>query len=62
MAHQCWIEASLEYQSSLESKEEMQKELYTIQGEFLQLLFNGDDLIEIYDVLHGASLKDEEDV
>ena len=60
VAHQCWIAASLEDQSSLESKEEIHKELSTIQGEFLQLISDRDDLIDIADVLHGASLKDGE--
>ena len=60
VAHQCWIAASLEDQSSLESKEEMQKALSTIQGEFLKLLSDRDDFIEVSDVLHGASLKDGE--
>ena len=60
VAHQCWIAASLEDQSSLESKEEMQKALSTIQGEFLKLISYRDDFIEVVDVLHGASLKDGE--
>ena len=60
VSHQCWITASLEDQSSLESKEEMQKALSTIQGEFLKLLYDRDDLIEVDDVLHGSSLKDGE--
>ena len=46
VAQQCWIVASLEDQSSLESKEEMQKALSTIQGEFLKLLFDRDYLID----------------
>ena len=58
MAHQCWIDASLEDQSSLDSKEYMHKALSTIQGEFLKLISDRDDLIEVSDVLHGASLKD----
>ena len=61
VAHPYWIAASLEYQSSLESKE-IQKALSTIQGEFLKLLSDRDDLIEVADVLHGASLKDEEEI
>ena len=60
VAHQCWIVASLEDQSSLESKEEMQKALSTIQGEFSKLFSNRYDLIDVADVLHGASLNDEE--
>ena len=51
VAHQCWISTSLEDQYSLESKEEMQKELSTIQGEFLQLISNRDDFIDLADVL-----------
>ena len=39
VAHQCWIVASLEDQSSLESKEDMWKALSTRQGEFLQFFF-----------------------
>ena len=62
VSHQCWIAASLEDQSSLESKEEMQKALSTIQGEFLKLIYDRDDLIEVSDVLHGASLKDGEEI
>ena len=63
VAHQCWIVASSEDQSSLESKEEMRKALSTIQGEFLQLLFDRADLMfELADMLHGASLKDGEEI
>ena len=46
-------DASLEDQSSLESKEEMHKALSRIQGEFLKLIFYRDDFIEVADVLHG---------
>ena len=53
VAHQCWIAASLEDQSSLESKEDMWKALSTIQGEFLQFLSDRDDLIDIVDVFQG---------
>ena len=60
MAHNCWIVASLEDQSSLKAKEEMRKALSTIQGDLLQCLSDRDDLFELVDVLHGASLKDEE--
>ena len=62
MAHQCWIASSLEDQSSLESREEIQKALSTYQGDFLQLLSDGDDLFELVEVLHGACLKDEEEI
>ena len=62
MSHQCWIVYSLEDQSSLEAKEETQKELSTIQGEFIQFLSDRDDLIYLYNVLHGASLKDGEEI
>ena len=53
VSQQCWLVASLEDQSSLESKEEMQKALSTIQGEFLKLFSDRDDLIKVADVLHG---------
>ena len=62
VSHQFWIVASLEDQSSLESKEEMHKALSTIQGEFLKLISDRDDLIEVSDVFHGASLKDAEEI
>ena len=62
VAQQCCIAASLEDQSSLESKEEMQKALSTIQGELLQLIYDRDDLIELADVLHGSSLNDGEEI
>ena len=53
VAHQCSIAASLEDQSSLESKEEMRKALSTIQGEFQQLLSDINDLFELVELLHG---------
>ena len=53
VAHQCWIVASLEDQSSLESKQEIQKVLSTLQGELLQLISNRDDFIELYYLFHG---------
>ena len=40
----------------------MRKALSTIQVEFIQLLSDRDDLIELADVLHGESLKDEEEI
>ena len=61
VAHQCWIAASLEDQSSLESKEEMQNALSTIQGEFLKLISNRDDFIEVSYVkfqISSSSFKD----
>ena len=60
MSHQCWIIALLEDQTYLEAKENIQKALSAIQGNFLQLISDRDDLFDIVDVLHGASLKDEE--
>ena len=60
MAHKCWIVASLEDQSSIESKEEMRKALSTIQGEFLQFLSDRDDLFDIVYVFHVEYLKNEE--
>ena len=62
VSHQCWIIASLEYQSSLEAKEEIKNALSTIQGDFLQLLSNIDDFFELVEVFHGESLKDEKDI
>ena len=62
VAHQFWIVASSEDQSSLESKEEMRKALSTIQGELLQFIYDRDYFIELSDVLYGASLKDGEEI
>ena len=61
VSHPCWIVASLEDQSSLEAKEEIRKALSTIQGDFSQFIYDIDYLVGLVDVLHGASLKDEED-
>ena len=61
LAYRFWIVASLEDQYSIESKEEMRKALSTLQEKFLKLLFDRDDLIELADVLHGASLEDGEE-
>ena len=62
VSHQCWIVASLEDQYSLEAKEEIWKALSTIQGDFLQFIFDRDDLFDFFEVLHGAYLKDGEDI
>ena len=59
VSHQCWIIASLEDPYSLEAKEEIQKALSTIQGDFLQFIFDRDDLFDIVEVFHVASSKDE---
>ena len=62
MSHQCWIIALLEDQTYLEAKENIQKALSAIQGNFLQLISDRDDLFKLVEVLHGSSLKDENDI
>ena len=59
VSHQCWITASLDDQSSLEAKEEIQKALSTIQGDFLQFISNRDYFFELADILKRESLEDE---
>ena len=59
VSYKCWIFASLEDHASLEAKEEIQEALYTIQGDFLQLISDRDDLFELVQLLHGSSFKDE---
>ena len=60
VAHHFWIDSSLEDQYSLESKEEMQKALSTIQGDFFQFISDIDYLFELVEMCHGVTLKDAE--
>ena len=58
MTKLCW---NLEEKSSIEDIEKFQKAMTSTKGNFLQLLFDRDNLLELMELLYGASLKDEEE-
>ena len=54
----CW---NLEERYSMEDMEKFQKAMTSTKGNFLQLLSDRDSLLELVELLHEASLKDEEE-
>ena len=46
----------------IEYMEKFQKAMTSTKGNFLQLLSDRDNLLEIVELLYGASLKDEEEI
>ena len=45
----------------MEDMENFQKAMISTKGNFLQLLSDRDSLLELVELLHGTSLKDEEE-
>ena len=56
MKNLCW---KLEEKSSMEDMDKFQKAMTNTKGNFLQLLFDNDNLLELVELLYGASLKDD---
>ena len=56
MKNICW---KLEEKSSIEGIEKFHKAMTSTKGNFLQLLSDRDSMLELVDLLYGASLKDE---
>ena len=52
----------MEYQSSFESMENIQKAMSTIKGNFSQLLSDRNDMFELVELLREESLHDEESI
>ena len=46
----------------MEDMEKFLKAMTSIKGNFLQLFTDRDSFLELVELLHGASLKDEEDI
>ena len=46
----------------MEDMEKFQKAMTSIKGNFIHFLCDKDNLLELVDLFHGASLKDEEDI
>ena len=46
----------------MENMEKFQKAMASIKGNFLHLLSDRDSLLELVEMFHGASLKDEEEI
>ena len=59
MTNLCWKLAGT---SSMEDIEKFQKAMTSTKGNFLRLLYDRDSLLELVELFHGASLKDEEDI
>ena len=55
------IHWNLEEKYSIEDMEKFQKAMKSTKGNFLQLLSYRDSLLELVELLHGASLEDEEE-
>ena len=58
MTNICW---KLEEKYSMEDMEKFQKARTRIKGNFLHFLSDRESLLELVELFHGASLKDELD-
>ena len=56
MKNICW---KLEEKYSMEYLEKFQKAMTSTKGKFLQLLSDRDNLLELVELVHGKSMKDE---
>ena len=52
----------MEYSSSIEAMEKIQREMYTIQGNFSYMLLDRYHLCDLVHMFHVASLKDDKDI
>ena len=57
MTNICW---NLEDKYSIKDMEKFQNAMASTKRNFLQLLFDRDNLLELVELLYGESLKDEE--
>ena len=61
MSNSSWRSTSLEETSFLEDMENIQRAMCHIKGNFMSLIFDRNNLVEINEFLHDAYLKNNED-
>ena len=52
VSNSCWIVYSLEELSFLEDMEQIQREMCNIEGNFMYLIFDRENLVELNEWLH----------
>ena len=62
VSNSCWKVSSLEEPSFLEDMEKIQRPMRTIEGNFMSLIFDRNNLVEINEWLHEAYLNNNEDI
>ena len=62
MSNSCWKISSLEDPSFLEDMEKIQREMYSIEGNFMSLIFDRNNFFELNECLHEAYLNNNEDI
>ena len=62
VSNSCWKVSSLEEPSFLEDMEKIQRAMCNIKGNFMSLLFDRNNVIELSEWLHEAYLKNNEDI
>ena len=62
MSNSCWKVSSLEDPSFLEDMEKIQREICNIEGNFISLLFDRNNLVELNECLHEEYLNNNEDI
>ena len=62
VSNSCRKVSSLEEPSFLEDMEKIQREMCTIEGNFMSLIFHRNILVEINEWLHEAYLNNNEDI
>ena len=61
VSNSCWKISSLEDPSFLEDMEKIQRAMCNNEGNFMSLIFDRNNLVEINEFLHDAHLKNNED-
>ena len=62
VSNSCWKISSLEEPSFLEDTEKIQRAMCNIEGNFVSLIFDRNNLVEINEWLHEAYLNNNEDI
>ena len=62
VSNSCWKISSLEDPSFLEDMEKIQRAMCNIEGNFMSLLFDRKNLVELNECLHEAYLNNNEDI
>ena len=60
VSNMCWEADLMEDQSSFEAMPNIQKAMFTIKGNFSQLLLDRNDMLDLVELLREASLHDQE--
>ena len=62
VSNSCCKISSLEGPSFLEDMEKIQREMCNIEGNFMSLVFNRNNLVELNECLHESYLNNNEDI